>query len=295
MHKTNTNSYRILLTGITSIHGWPVYNKLRSIFSDDQLCCIRPPAVKSPDGKNIFAACMTDTDFFRRVKKTFIPTHVLHMAGVCDLDMCEDEPQKAYSINTLGAANLVNIFSDSCYIMYISADLVFSGYNPPDGGYTEDYETCPVSIVGKTLAGAEKAIIKAPRNCIIRIGLPIGDSVQGEKGAVDFIEGRFKRNLPMSLFYDELRSCIDCRELGEIISDMFTAEKTGIFHCGGPKPVSLYRIGEWIIKRRGYDPALLKRLSRLEEKNGPPRIGNVHLNSGKIEKELKIKISAPIM
>ena len=295
MHITNTDSYRILITGITSIHGWPVYNKLKSVFCDNQLFCIRPPAVKVPAGKNIVAACMTDIDLFNRVKKNFGPTHVLHMAGVCDLDMCEDEPQKAYSINTLGAANIVNVFSDSCYIMYLSADLVFSGYDPPEGGYTEENEPCPVSIVGKTLAGAEKEIARAQRNCIIRIGLPIGDSVQGEKGAVDFIEGRFRRGLPMTLFYDEWRSCIDCDELGKIITDMFTMEKTGVFHCGGPAPVSLYRIGEWIIKRGGYDRALLKRCSRLDEKNGPPRIGNVHLNSAKIEKELNIKISAPIM
>ncbi|HEX7509791.1 MAG TPA: sugar nucleotide-binding protein [Chitinivibrionales bacterium] len=284
-------SRKILLTGITSIHGWPIYTALRSIFGDNQLYCIRPPQVKTPRADNIEAACMSDVAAFCRIKKTFNPTHVLHMAGVCDLDMCEDEPEKAHAINTIGAKNIVDVFSANAYLLFLSADLVFSGYNPPRDGYAETDEPCPVSVVGKTFANAEKHVLRAPRAAIVRLGLPMGNSVQGEKGAIDFIEGRFKRGLPMTLFYDEWRSCIDCAELASIIGEMFMHETTGVYHCGGPRPVSLYEIGEWILKRGGYDANLLKRMSRLEEKNGPPRMGNVHLNSKKLERLLGRNIS----
>jgi dTDP-4-dehydrorhamnose reductase len=243
-----------------------------------------------PKGKNIVSGCMTEASLFEQINRTFTPTHVLHAAGVCDLDMCEDEPEKAYAINATGAKNIVDAFGASCYIMYLSADLVFSGNNPPEGGYREDHVPDPVSVVGKTYLAAENEMRGALRGAIVRIGLPMGDSVQGEKGAVDFIEGRFKRNLPMTLFHDEWRSCIHCDELAEIAVELLLREEQGFFHIGGPKPVSLHEIGRWIIGRGGYDPALLKKLSRLEEKNGPPRVGNVHLNSSKVEGVLERKI-----
>jgi dTDP-4-dehydrorhamnose reductase len=261
-----------------------------SVLSPDQVFGIRPPQVFLPKGKNIISGCVTEASLFEEINRTFRPTHVLHAAGVCDLDMCEDEPEKAYAINVTGTKNIVDTFGTSCFIMYLSADLVFSGDNPPQGGYSEDHAPDPVSVVGKTFCAAEEEMKKAQSWSIVRIGLPMGDSVQGEKGAVDFIEGRFKRNLPMTLFHDEWRSCIHCDELADIVVELLLREEQGLFHAGGPKPVSLYEIGQWIVNRGEYDPALLKKLSRLEEKNGPPRVGNIHLNSLKVERLLGRKI-----
>jgi dTDP-4-dehydrorhamnose reductase len=263
-----------------------------SVFSPDQVFGVRPPQVSSPEGKNIISGCMTDMSLFKEIERTFKPTHIVHAAGVCDLDMCEDEPEKAYAINVTGTKNIVNAFGASCFIMYLSADLVFSGNNPPNFGYSEDHASDPVSVVGKTYCAAEEEMKKAQSWAVVRIGLPMGDSVQSEKGAINFIEGRFKRNLAMTLFHDELRSCIHCDELAEIVVDLLLREEQGLFHAGGPKPVSLYEIGQWIINRGGYNPILLKKLSRLEEKNGPPRVGNVHLNSSKVERVLGRKIRA---
>ena len=50
--------------------------------------------------------------------------------------------------------------------------------------------------------------------------------------------------------------------------------------------VSLYEIGERILKRGNYRREALRKWSRAEDVNGPPRIGNVHLDSGKAERLL---------
>jgi dTDP-4-dehydrorhamnose reductase len=63
-------------------------------------------------------------------------------------------------------------------------------------------------------------------------------------------------------------------------------EAEGLFHVGGPDPVSLYEIGERILKRGNYRGEALRKWSRDEDVNGPPRIGNVHLNSQKAERLL---------
>jgi dTDP-4-dehydrorhamnose reductase len=277
------NTGRILITGITSIHGWPLYQKLRLLVHPDRLFGVRPPSMRIPSHTNIAAICVTNIDELVRLRNDFRPTHVLHAAGVCDLDSCEANPAYAHNINVNGAKSIVSVFSASSYIMYLSADLVFSGNNASIHGYSETDNPDPVSVVGKTYLLAEREIAKAHRHVIVRIGLPMGDSIQGKKGAIDFIEGRLKRGLPMSLFHDEFRSCISCEDLADSIISLFSMEVEGLFHVGGPHPVSLYEIGERILMHGNYRKEALRRLSRKDDINGPPRIGNVHLNSRKAE------------
>jgi dTDP-4-dehydrorhamnose reductase len=280
------HEFRILITGITSIHGWPIYRRLQSLLPPDRLFGVRPPNMRVPEDPNVVSACMADASELARIRDDFRPTHVLHAAGVCDLDVCESRPLYAHNINVNGARSIVSVFSDCCYIMYMSADLVFSGNHPSARGYAETDTPDPVSVVGKTYALAEKEVAKAPRHAIVRLGLPMGDSIQGRKGAVDFIEGRLRRGLPMSLFHDEYRSCIGCEDLADGIVSLLCMEVEGLFHVGGPHAVSLYEIGERILRRGNYRRDALRKWSRADEVNGPPRIGNVHLDSGKAERLL---------
>jgi dTDP-4-dehydrorhamnose reductase len=289
MHSFGDTS-RILITGITSIHGWPIYEKLKSAICPDRLFGIRPPNSRIPEDRNVASICMTDETKLAHLKNTFQPTHVIHAAGVCDLDTCEAKPVYAHTINVLGAKNIASVFSASCYILYLSADLVFSGNHPSPLGYSETDAPDPVSVVGKTFLLAEKEIAKSNRHAIIRLGLPMGKSIQGTKGAIDFIEHRLKRGLPMSLFHDEYRSCIHCDDMADAVGSLFSLEAEGVFHVGGPHPVSLYEIGERILKRGRYKREALIQWSRAEDTNGPPRIGNVHLNSEKVERLLGRKM-----
>jgi dTDP-4-dehydrorhamnose reductase len=290
MTVTDLSSRRILITGVTSIHGWPIFQRLSTLVPARCLFGIRPPQMKIPDAGNVMSVCMTDVATLHKIKNSFCPTQVLHAAGVCDLDICEARPRYAHDINVIGAKNIVDIFSSSCSIMYLSADLVFSGFQPPVDGYCETHEPDPVSVVGTTYVLAEREIMRAPQWSIIRLGLPMGDSIQGEKGAVDFIDGRLKRGLPMSLFHDEWRSCIDCDELADIVVGLFSRNVRGLYHLGGPRPVSLYDIGKRILEKGNYDRSALKTWSRHDDVNGPPRIGNVHLNSSKVESLIARKI-----
>ncbi|MBI4649729.1 sugar nucleotide-binding protein, partial [Candidatus Desantisbacteria bacterium] len=153
--------WRILITGITSIHGWPIYNRLKQLVPQKQLLAVRSPKMDIPRGENIHPLCITDNFEFKKIKNSFNPTHIIHGAGVCDLDACEDRPEWAQSINKGGARNIVDVFGASAYIMFLSSDLVFSGTNPPQNGYSENHKADPVSVVGKTLFQAEQEITNA--------------------------------------------------------------------------------------------------------------------------------------
>lgn len=278
--------WKILVTGITSIHGWPIYLRLAQCLPAGRLFGLRPPKTRSPQGPQVVSACITDKRRLEQIRERFNPTHVIHCAGVCDLDVCEDRPAWAHAINVKGTQVVCEVFGD-LPILYLSTDLVFSGEDPPSGGYGEHHGPDPISIAGKTFHAAEGHLDINGQHCIIRLGLPLGDSVTGDKGAIDWIESRFKRHLPVTLFHDEFRSCVTCDQIADMALHVLANHWTGLYHFGGSRSWSLHEIGLHVIKRGHYDPILLHGMMRSEEVNGPPRIGNVSLNSSRFYQRLK--------
>jgi len=278
--------WTVLVTGITSIHGWPIYKRLAQCLPPSRLFGIRPPKTAMPADGHVTAACITDKDRLERIRARFCPTHIVHCAGVCDLDVCEDRPDWAYDMNVEGARVVRDVFGH-LPIVYMSTDLVFSGEDPPDGGYAESHEVNPVSVAGRTFAEAETCFGNDARHCIVRLGLPLGDSVTGDKGAIDWIENRFRRQLPVTLFHDEFRSCVSCDAIADMAMNVLTGHWTGLYHFGGERSWSLHDIGAHVIQRGGYDPALLKGIQRHQEVNGPPRIGDVSLNSQRYQDRIE--------
>lgn len=275
------NHNNILITGITSIHGWPIFRAFREKYGP-RVYGVSPDNMSHffKSGKRVF---FCNTEKLSKMEKIFNkvkPQAVVHAGGVCDLDRCENSPEFAYEVNVLGTRNIVNLSKDS-YLLYISTDLVFSGNNPLDLGYSESSECDPVSVIGRTFVEAEKEILKHGKSGIIRLGLPIGPSISGTKGPIDFIAKRLSKNKPMTLFHDEIRSLITTEDLAKAVIHFFDKRGEGIFHCGGPQEFSLYDIGAYLVEERGYQEKHLIRSSRFHEKNGPPRVGRITLDSTK--------------
>ena len=281
---------RILVTGITSIHGWPVWRALSNVAEASsfgtkgiQVFGVRPPQTKRPVADNIAAVCITDRDELTRIRDEYQPTHVIHCAGVCDLDLCEERPNWAYDLNVNGMKAVTDVFGGTCRIIYMSTDLVFSGEQPPENGYAEEHRPDPISIAGKTFLQAEQILQELENTCIVRLGLPLGDSITGDKGAIDWIKSRLTKDRPVTLFYDELRSCVWCHQIAEMIGPLLDLDLRGVYHFGGNRPWRLHEIGQYVQDKHQTPPHLLKGIHRHEEQNGPPRIGDVSMNCNKLK------------
>ena len=54
---------------------------------------------------------------------------------------------------------------------------------------------------------AQRLIDQAyPETCTLRISLPMGISFNGHAGAIDWIQSRFKKERPATLYFDEIRT-----------------------------------------------------------------------------------------
>ena len=103
----------------------------------------------------------------------------------------------------------------------------------------------------------------------------MGVSFNGHAGAIDWIQSRFKKHRPATLYYDELRTptYTDC--LNELCETALANSLAGLYHAGGPRGLSLYEVAQVINRVGGYDPALLHGCLRQQAGPIPPRAGDV--------------------
>ena len=166
-------------------------------------------------------------------------------------------------------------------LVHLSIDLVFSGRE--EGGYVETSPIDPVTVYGQTMAAAEERILHGrPEACTLRISLPMGISFNGHAGAIDWIQSRFKKHRPATLYFDEIRTptYTDC--LNELCEVVLASDLAGLYHAGAPRRLSLYQIAQVINCAGGYDPSLLMGTPRHQAGPMPPRAGNVSMDSGKL-------------
>jgi dTDP-4-dehydrorhamnose reductase len=230
---------------------------------------------------------------------------VLNCAGNCALRACELDTRLAWRTNVEGLTNLLSIVVErDVRLVHLSIDLVYSGKDeigkvragasPPPltgvplGGedaparcaYVESDPTDPVTVYGKTMVAAEQLLHDwMPTACILRISLPMGVSFNGHAGAIDWIQSRFKKGRPATLYFDEIRTpaYTDC--LNRLYERVLASDLAGLYHAGGPRALSLYEIAQIVNRVGGYDPSLLHGCPRIEAGPIPPRAGDVTMNS----------------
>lgn len=272
----------LLITGIAGVAG---YNALRWFQAQypGQVVGIRQRDNWRLDGPGIAGCDAEDPEGLERLFEQHRFQSVLDCAGNCALRACELDKALAWRTNVEGVRNLLTVLDGrpDVRLVHLSIDLVFSGDG--EGNYVESDRTDPVTEYGATMAAAERLIVAAaPRACILRISLPMGISFNGHAGAIDWIQSRFRKSRPATLYFDEVRTptYTDC--LNELCDVMLRNEKTGLFHAGGPRPLSLFQIAQVINRVGGYDPDLLLGCPRIDAGPIPPRAGNVVMCSQKL-------------
>ena len=204
--------------------------------------------------EGILACDGDDKDQMKRLFDRHQFRSVLNCEGTCKLKSCELDPAMAQRVNIDSVVNLLEVAGGAeVRLVHLSIDLVYSG--TAGGRHVEDDPTDPVTVYGKTMAEAEQIITRErPDACQLRISLPMGISFNGHAGAIDWIQSRFKKQKPATLYYDEVRTptYTDC--LNPLLQRVLAGNLSGLFHAGGPRALSLYQIAQVINRVGGYDP-----------------------------------------
>jgi dTDP-4-dehydrorhamnose reductase len=287
-HRASENALEpplpLLVTGVAGVAGYNAFHYFRRRYGR-RVIGIRRKDNWPLSGEGLIACDGDDRETLARLFDKHQFAAVLNCEGTCKLKSCELDPKMARRINIDSVATLLDVIRRAgTRLVHLSIDLVFSGTR--GGGHLEDDETDPVTVYGKTMAEAERIILRE-RAAILRISLPMGISFNGHAGAIDWIQSRFKKNKPATLYYDEVRTptYTDCLN-PLLLSVLSRPDVCGLFHAGGPRRLSLFEIAQIVNRVGGYDPELLHGCMRIEAGPLPPRAGDVTLNSTKLARAL---------
>lgn len=286
-------SLPLLITGVAGVAGYNAFHYFRARYPG-QVIAIRQEDNWPLTGEGVVPCNAEDHGRLRALFDEHQFRSVLNCAGNCALRACELDSRLAWRTNVEGLINLLSIIVErDVRLVHLSIDLVYSGEragasSPPDGledqpthlGYLETDPTDPVTVYGKTMVSAEQLLADwMPEACTLRISLPMGVSFNGHAGAIDWIQSRFKKGRPATLYFDEVRTpaYTDC--LNRLYERVLASELGGVYHAGGPRALSLYQIAQVINRVGGYDPKLLMGCRRIDAGPVPPRAGNVAMNS----------------
>lgn len=275
----------LLITGVAGVAGYNALHHFRRRYLG-QVIAIRRTDNWPLKGEGILACDGDDKDQMRRLFDRHQFRSVLNCEGTCKLKSCELDPAMAQRVNIDSVVNLLEVAGGAdVRLVHLSIDLVYSGTR--GGQHVEEDATDPVTVYGKTMAEAEQIITRErPDACQLRISLPMGVSFNGHAGAIDWIQSRFKKQKPATLYYDEVRTptYTDC--LNPLLQRVLAGNLAGLFHAGGPRALSLYQIAQIINRVGGYDPDHLMGCNRIEAGPIPPRAGDVSMDSGKLARAL---------
>ena len=275
----------LLITGVAGVAGYNALDYFRARYPG-QVVGIRQEDnwPLSADG---VVAC--DAEDRRRLSELFDRYQfrsVLNCAGNCALRACELDSRLAWRTNVEGLVNLLSIIVErDVRLVHLSIDLVYSG--TAGGDHVETDRTDPVTVYGKTMVAGEQLIADwMPAACVLRISLPMGVSFNGHAGAIDWIQSRFKKGRPATLYFDEVRTPTYCCCMNRLYERVLRSDLAGLYHAGGPLKLSLYEIAQVINRVGGYDPELLMGCPRIEAGPIPPRAGNVTMDSTALARAL---------
>lgn len=222
---------------------------------------------------------------------------VIDASGWCALKAAELDPLLARRLNLdIGLHLMEAARNHGARLIRLSSDLVFSG-SPRDNGqggmilgaYRETDAVSPVTVYGKVMAEAERRIRAGlPETWVLRVSLPMGPSANAHAGAIDWIDSRFRRTLPATLYYDEVRTPIYAQDLNALLAELLVAGPAprefteGLLHVGGPRSLSLNQIAQVVNVAGDYDSKLLMGCFRHAAGPMPPRAGDVTMNFGKL-------------
>jgi dTDP-4-dehydrorhamnose reductase len=290
MRESNEFPLPLLITGIAGVPGYNALAYFQQRYPG-QVIGIRQEDNWPLSGPGIIACNAEDRAGLERLFDQHQFRAVLNCAGNCALKSCELDSRLAWRTNVEGMITLLSIVVErQVRLVHTSIDLVFGGRDamPADWpGHLETDRTDPVTVYGTTMVAAEQLLLDcAPAACTLRISLPMGVSFNGHAGAIDWIQSRFAKGRPATLYFDEVRTptYTDC--LNHVYETLLGNDLAGLYHAGAPRRLSLYQIAQVINRVGGYDPHLLMGCPRIEAGPIPPRAGDVSMNSSKLAQDL---------
>ncbi len=236
---------KMLITGAGGMLGQAIYEKCRKKYE------ILATSRRSHEPW-LTALDVTDEGSFEKVVANFHPDYIVHLAALTNLEECERDLPKAYTVNTLSvkyAAQLSTRYGAK--LVYISTSGIFDGEKK---AYREGDEPCPKTVYGLTKqAGAMMAEYYARDYLTLRLGWLIGGGpTKDKKFVAKIVEQIVAGKKKLHALADISGSISYTQDVAENLLVLLGEDARGIYHLTNSGFATRYDIAKEIIKILGY-------------------------------------------
>ena len=224
----------ILITGSGGIIGRHIVEKLRLLYKKSDIVLFEGDLADMSQTQSV-------------IKNAGSIKSVIHLAAMVSVDAVKADPARAYSINVGGTVNLLGALAQSCQTPHVFHCSSAHVYEPKSNAISEEAETTPLSLYGRSKLLAEIAAKDICASygmplCIGRI-FSIHDPCQKGPYLRPSVMKRLSQenlNIPFELpGADSIRDFLTAQEAAQLILSLTVAKYCGIINIGSGKPTPI--------------------------------------------------------
>ncbi|MBR7001236.1 MAG: dTDP-4-dehydrorhamnose reductase [Neisseriaceae bacterium] len=231
-----------------------------------------------------------DISAVRNAVQAFKPHAIINAAAYTAVDKAEEEVEKAYLINHIGAKNLAIASEEqNAILLHISTDYVFDGKKTEP--YSETDASNPQSVYGKSkLLGEEAVLQHCEKAMILRTAWVFG---RYGKNFVKTMLSLGKTRRHLRIVADQFGSPTEAQDIANALICMAKNPQFGIYHYSGMPYVSWFEFAQKIFQAAHKQGILhapqLEAISSEEYPTQACRPKNSRLNLNKINNAFGIE------
>ena len=191
----------------------------------------------------------TEQASVRRVLAEMRPEVVINCAAFVRVDECEDCPEKALRVNSLGALHVARVCAEiNALCGYISTDYVFDGGKGEP--YTEEDGPHPINVYGTSKLAGEQLVRQAcPRWFIVRMAALFGKAGALAKGGnfVEAVLSKARKGELLRIVKDIWTSPTYTWDAAQVLERLIQHRSTGIFHVVNEGGCSWFELAQKVI------------------------------------------------
>lgn len=175
------------------------------------------------------------------------PDFIINTAAKTDIDWCEQNPEEAFAVNTLGADHVGRAAQEfGCYLVHLSSGCVQESKSAQEA-HTEDDPTDPLGFYSWTKVWADNLLsdrivrhgrgsaLPQPLHCVILRPRQLLSSVVGPRNAL-------AKMLTYKEFIDTANSCTVVDDLMWVTEKLVEKKTTGIYNIVNQGILTPYQV-----------------------------------------------------